>query len=38
MQMSTFAMRVPLHKNTAWRTDLRGRNGICQAANDVKSS
>jgi hypothetical protein len=24
-----------MHKNTAWRTSLRGRNGICQTANDA---
>jgi hypothetical protein len=36
--MSTLPTGAPLHKNTAWRTGLPGRNGICQAANNAKSS
>jgi hypothetical protein len=35
-QISTFVTRAPMHK--AWRTGLRGRNGICQAADNAKSS
>jgi hypothetical protein len=33
-----FATRAPMHKNTAWRTSLWDRNGICQTADDAERS